>query len=262
MKKRIFVIIICILSLITFILYNLFTRSVNANINVDDYDLYIKKTSTIINGPKLYYTDGERNIYLVGLRAVDLKNGNKSITLKDYLKDKDIDIIFNNILYSLNKIGSLWDGGTSIYRNKKNDLTIIMCNTIDGNRDIYIGTGKMEKENSFCSRKVDNNNLNKEIANSFSSTEKIIIQDSLNNIVIKEITKEKDINKIIDILTTSKEAEKTTTSEASNWYMEFLDSDDNLVSRIWLWKSGYFGYNDTKEYSLTNIDDLKNIIER
>ena len=34
---------------------------------------------------------------------------------------------------------TLRDGGTKIYRNKKVDVTIITCNTIAGNKDIYIG---------------------------------------------------------------------------------------------------------------------------
>ena len=46
------------------------------------------------------------------------------------------------------------DGGTKIYEDADNytdnGLTLIKCNTLDGNRDIYIGPKDMEYQESFC----------------------------------------------------------------------------------------------------------------
>lgn len=42
----------------------------------------------------------------------------------------------------------LWDGGTGIYRNRA--FTLIACNTLDGNKDLYIGNYLMEYDEKFC----------------------------------------------------------------------------------------------------------------
>lgn len=50
----------------------------------------------------------------------------------------------------------MWDGGTKVY--KKSGIEIIQCNTLDGNRDIYIGNDKMieDLKGNFCGHEVDN----------------------------------------------------------------------------------------------------------
>ena len=117
------------------------------------------------------------------------------------------------------------------------------------------------KEN-YCKRKINVDITNEEIVKTFTSTKKIIVENAIDNTVIKEITKEKDITKIINKLSIAKEVtDNTQTTEASTWYLEFYNDDDNLVTRMWLWESGYFGYSNEKEYSLS-IKDIKNIIEK
>ena len=39
---------------------------------------------------------------------------------------------------------TLRDGGTKIYKNEKVDITIVTCNTLLGNKDIYIGDYSMD----------------------------------------------------------------------------------------------------------------------
>lgn len=110
---------------------------------------------------KEYLKLDDRTIYTFCLNSVKVNDDNNFIDLKKYiLKDKE------NIekLYSLlDKRGSFFDGGTVIYRDggsvkstildnsiSNNGITIIKCNTIDGNKDIYIGPSWMEYESSFC----------------------------------------------------------------------------------------------------------------
>lgn len=40
------------------------------------------------------------------------------------------------------------DGGSQMYLN--DNINILMCNTLEGNRDIYIGNGFMKYESGFC----------------------------------------------------------------------------------------------------------------
>ena len=51
----------------------------------------------------------------------------------------------------------LYDGGTSIY--KKGSYTVIFCNTINGNKDIYIGNDEMvnKLDGEYCGHDKSNN---------------------------------------------------------------------------------------------------------
>mgnify|MGYP003315501148 CR=1 FL=1 len=75
---------------------------------------------------------------------------NKSIELKDYLKNNTLD----SLIKKLELISSYYDGGTNIYNDggtKKitnNGMTLIKCNTIDGNKDVIIG--EYEHLVDFC----------------------------------------------------------------------------------------------------------------
>ena len=69
----------------------------------------------------------------------------------------DINITENDIdaiVAELNYIDMLNDGGTTIYQGFSNiinqDITLIKCNTLAGNRDVYIGLDYMEYEEGFC----------------------------------------------------------------------------------------------------------------
>ena len=43
------------------------------------------------------------------------------------------------------------DGGTEIYNSYENDVTLVKCNTVFGNKDIYIGDYLMKFDNySMC----------------------------------------------------------------------------------------------------------------
>ena len=50
----------------------------------------------------------------------------------------------------LNKQSILKDGGTIIFKNKDKNITLIKCNTIDGNKDIYIGNYNLNFKSNMC----------------------------------------------------------------------------------------------------------------
>ena len=50
----------------------------------------------------------------------------------------------------LNKQSILKDGGTIIFKNKDKNITLIKCNTIDGNKDIYIGDYNLNFKSNMC----------------------------------------------------------------------------------------------------------------
>ena len=60
--------------------------------------------------------------------------------------DKPIESITN----LLNKQSILKDGGTVIFKNKDKNITLIKCNTIYNNKDIYIGDYNLNFKSSMC----------------------------------------------------------------------------------------------------------------
>lgn len=69
---------------------------------------------------------------------------------------------------------------------------------------------------------------------------------------------------MVDIISRGKEENNVVTSEASNWYFFMYDKEEQLISTIWVWESGHFGFENDKEYAfnVSDIENLKAIIEK
>lgn len=108
----------------------------------------ITKSTIIVDGDKEY------TLYYYGVEKVSLKINKQNYDLTDAIRQKRI--TFDEIISEMELAGSLYDGGTKIYKSgnsKKylnDDLTIIRCHTLDGNRDVYIGDDSMQYEEGFC----------------------------------------------------------------------------------------------------------------
>lgn len=95
-----------------------------------------------------------------------------------------------------------------------------------------------------------------------NNTKKIIIRNNYTHKILKTITKESDIKNIIDILSHSIESTLPTTSEGTNLLIQMYDTNDKLLTSIYVWKSGYFGFNYDKEYFILkkDLDIFNNMI--
>ena len=123
----------------------------------NDINIITEEINNCDGKEKLYYSvkdkDGkDKKIYLYCLESVKIKYNNNILDFKDYIEKYSIDDIINKLVNT----ESLWDGGTKIYKDggtteyTNNGLTLIKCNTIDGNKDIYIGTKDMKYLNDYC----------------------------------------------------------------------------------------------------------------
>ena len=90
---------------------------------------------------KEYTTINKSNVYLYNTNEILINN----ISLKDYIeKYKNVDSLFASLNDLLEVEKELKDGGTIIFKTKSNsgfnkNLTIIKCNTEEGNKDLYFG---------------------------------------------------------------------------------------------------------------------------
>ena len=109
----------------------------------------ITKT-TIVNDE----TKGSYTIYYYGIKSAFIKIDNKTYDFATILASNKI--TFDEIIEYLKEVGTLNDKDIIIYRDggtKKyllENYTIIKCNTLDNNKDIYIGNKSMDYIVEFC----------------------------------------------------------------------------------------------------------------
>ena len=58
------------------------------------------------------------------------------------------------------------------------------------------------------------------------------------------------------------ERNETVTTPEQNWNFSMFDSDEKLIVTIYIWNDGHVGFDNFKEYLLTNVDKkaIENII--
>lgn len=96
-----------------------------------------------------YLTLEDRKIYLAdNIKEVYVTYGEK-VSLREFVlnnKDEFIKILMDNLEYN----NGLNDGGTTIYKAKDKDVTLINCHTLKGNNDVYIGDYYIEYIEDMC----------------------------------------------------------------------------------------------------------------
>lgn len=103
----------------------------------------------------IYLERDNRVIYLSSYLDEVYYYDNTKMTLKDYITDtnQSMDNSIKSLTDLMNNTGTLKDGGTNIYKSKNYDFTIITCNTISGNKDIFIGDYNMSfNDDIMCHR--------------------------------------------------------------------------------------------------------------
>ena len=120
--------------------YNTFTSDQIKIIKTKDCDIQVSS----------YYDFEEVEIYLVCLDEINLEVEDSIITLRDYFSksDQTFNDSINNLINSMNLVDTYKDGGTKLYKN--DSIALIKCNTIDGNKDIYIGDTNLEYQENYC----------------------------------------------------------------------------------------------------------------
>lgn len=119
-----------------------------------NFTLELTKIKNCKNEIKEYHQQDNRTIYFVCLDEIILKRKNaKDMTLKYHFQNvnQTFDDSIKQLVSDIDDIEYLKDGGTKIYKHK--EYTIIVCNTIDGNKDIYIGNKNMNYEETYCINK-------------------------------------------------------------------------------------------------------------
>ncbi len=108
--------------------------------------VYPTQNNNCIDDVKLYSRYENSNVYFVCIGEVEIvyhPNISHVETIK-YNPKSNIDYI----THQMNIKEQFRDGGSIMYQ--KDNLRILKCNTVDGNKDIYIGYNNLEYKSNYC----------------------------------------------------------------------------------------------------------------
>ena len=121
--------------------------------NTEEFDFYLTKPE-IHNDIRFndYFTFENRKIYLAGnINQFYVVDGSTMI-LKEFISNynRSLDDSIKMITDKLEQTGALFDGGTTIYKSEDKDITLITCQKIGGNNNIFIGDYSLEYTDDLC----------------------------------------------------------------------------------------------------------------
>ena len=121
--------------------------------NNKEFDFYLTKPE-IHNDIRFndYFTFENRKIYLSGnINQFYVVDGSTMI-LKEFISNYNgsLDDSIKMITDKLDKVETYRDGGTTVYKSKYKDITLISCKKIDGNNNIFIGDYSLEYTDDLC----------------------------------------------------------------------------------------------------------------
>lgn len=218
--------------------------------DIDEITRYIIMKDDNGDEYKIYYYGVEDAIITLGEDNYDFEQAilSDALTLDEILNDMKLYAVLN-------------DGGTKIYKDNgsrkyfSNSYTIIRCNTVDGNKDIYIGDSNMMMDEDFCKFKTTNAEIKlQEEVEKMKLTKKIIVRNMYDHKILKTITDEDNIEDIINMISNSIEMTLPVTSEGTNIIVQMFDDNDKLITFIYVWRSGYFGFEWGKDYFISSDD--------
>lgn len=149
-KKEKILITIFLIFVMFIIFLLLFFQGYNYGINKEKYDSLVNFSTKVTDNCKgnitEYYKIGDETIYYYCLDNLVI---NDNITLKEYFKHTKNNGYFKFLINHLSNptVDNLFDGGTIEYHT--HDITIIKCNTLDGNKDIYFGPYDMNVTKAY-----------------------------------------------------------------------------------------------------------------
>ena len=100
-----------------------------------------------------YLTKENRTVYLENnIKELYIFDHQSRWTFKYYVTNtnQSLERSLKSVTDLLEKEANLKDGGTAIYKDKDKNMTVIACNTLNGNKDVYIGDYQLSFKDNMC----------------------------------------------------------------------------------------------------------------
>lgn len=158
MKKSIIIFFLALLAIVIIIIpltSNDESKELNDIVNkISEVRVSKTRKEEFKEGFKFQENDTKYKVYYYGIDSVEFVINKNEFTMQKLFKEK---ILTRDILkdyldneYSKEKFTriSLDDGGTSIYTG--DNYSVVICNNLKGNKDIYFGIKEMSLKDNFC----------------------------------------------------------------------------------------------------------------
>lgn len=125
--------------------YNNNSLDIDLKVSLENNDKNIKfKEYLKLDNETIYLAENVSELFIV-------ENKNQT-SLRKYIinTNESVNKSIKSITNLLNTQSILKDGGTIIFKNKDKNITLIKCNTIDDNKNIYIGDYNLSFKSSMC----------------------------------------------------------------------------------------------------------------
>lgn len=149
---------ICLLIILIIFSFIITCKKTYPKFDMYSLSLYNREDNPSLKQKLTYKLNNKtHNVYYYGIEIVELcDTKNNCYELEKTINNNQIDIkdikdfLESQSSLDNNQIYVLYDGGTTIYENSR--YQVIMCNTIDGNRDIYFGIDEMldDFDGEYC----------------------------------------------------------------------------------------------------------------
>ncbi len=141
---------------VTIIFLSLITGCADEKIELkDDFNVKISFNNKCDSNNIDYYYNDDNKIFINCINNITLYDEKNTYELIESIKSdsKYYDLFYSKIKEEYKYISSMYDGGTSIYEDETGNITIALCNTMNGNKNIYIGLEKIDQDkyNKVCS---------------------------------------------------------------------------------------------------------------
>lgn len=158
MKKNLIILAVSLLAIIIIII-PLSSNDDYKNLNdiidkISEVRVSKVKKEEFKDGFKYEENEKKHQAHYYGIDSVEFVINRNEFTMQKLFKDK---LLTHDILqeyldneHSKGNIekNTLYDGGTNIYT--QDNYSVVICNTLDGNRDIYFGIKEMSLKDDFC----------------------------------------------------------------------------------------------------------------
>ena len=158
MKKSIIIFCIALLAIILIIIpltsNDDYKELNNITTKISSINISKSKKTNLKEAFKFKETEKEHKVYYYGIDKVELVINSNEFNMQNLFKEN---ILNRNILEEYLELEStsnhinyetLYDGEEKVYTS--DNYKILMCNTSDGNKDIYIGLKDMKIKDEYC----------------------------------------------------------------------------------------------------------------
>ena len=191
--------------------------------------------------------------FICGVMILSITGCSKN---KQTLED-DLQTINNKIIdyFQTNGVED-FENYTFNYVDEENNVVVV--GLLDNSKEEQEKFKKMIVDSDLIQFVKGERLVDEEQIENLRDTIKIKVKDSINNVFIKTIDDSANIESIINAMKHSVKLPKDAivTTELYSWIFEMYNENEQLITKVYVWESGFIGFDGAKEYSNSTVQKI------